>query len=361
MNKLLDVVWLEAQVRLVLGHTPESVAECLEGFRKLFQGEVRQAFYALAWQKTRGERVELPQPHSPTQGLVLQAFQVALDKTVAHLEATHPERVQAARLARVQGGTPALEPPTIWARRVVSQLGREPRTLDEAREGLDRVLAELGRRELEALAWTRLAGDRVYLPKPRPDRVEQWVYTALLEHLDGLVERLKAAYPERVRALREAAQHKRKTHQPEQASQAQRPLRYLKFGGSQVPVYPKDLLPRPLQPVFRTHARELRLSNGRVLRLKTPPVFQGWQGDSRWWNRPDAKPAEALEWLQGLLAGREFVFEPAEDGWERPAESAHFPMEEPAGVIAVGTRGYALYRDPHTHQDWFKAEAFAWS
>jgi len=352
------MVWLEAQVRQVLGHAPESLPECLEGFRRLFQGEIRQAFYALAWQQIQGERVELPQPpHSPTLGLVVQALQVALDKTCAHLKATQPTRVQAAQLAKAQTGTPTLEPPTIWARRVVSKLDREPRSLDEAREGLGRVLAEVGGQDLEALAWTKLAGGRVYLPRPRPDRVEQLVYTALLEYLDRLVERLEAAHPEQVQALRQATRQKRQTYQPEQVSTPGRPLRYLKFGGSQVPVYPQDLLPRPLQPVF-SQTRELQLSDGRVLRLKVGQVFQGWRGDTRWWNRPDAKPAEAVEFLQGLLADREFVFE-EDDPWDRPMESAHFPLEERSEVM-VGARGYALYRDPRTQQDWFKAEAFAW-
>ncbi|GEM86024.1 hypothetical protein [Meiothermus granaticius] len=95
-----------------------------------------------------------------------------------------------------------------------------------------------------------------------------------------------------------------------------------------------------------------------MLRLKQAPVFKGWQGDTRWWNRPDPKPAEALEWLRGLLAGREFVFEREADQGN-PWESAHFP-QEPQTTRLVD-RGRAVYRDPKTGLEWFQTEAFAWA
>jgi hypothetical protein len=171
----------------------------------------------------------------------------------------------------------------------------------------------------------------------------------LLDHIDHLATELQKRYPSQVQALHRVVAPT--THQPAVAK-PQRPLRYLKFGGSQVPVYPKDLLPRPLLPIFHTPIRELKLKSGRVLRQKGSPVFQGWRGDRRWWNAPDARPAEAVEFLQGLVALREILFEE-----NQPTESPHFPLEETA---TVQTRGYALYRDPRTQQDWFKAEAFAW-
>lgn len=356
MKKLLDVVWLEAQVRLALGHAPGSVEESLAGLRKVIQGETRQAFFALAREHINGESAALPQPPDPPTtpvDWVAAAFRVALEKTVAHLKATEVQAVPARR------GVQTLESPTVWAVRVTSALDREPASLEEAKAGLDRVLAELGVGELEALAWAKLGGGKTYIPRPRADRVEQLVYGALLEVLDQTVERLVAAHPQQAQNLRQAAQHPRKTHQPERVSSTQRPLRYLKFGGSQVPVYPQDLLPRALQPRFVTPVRELRLGDGRTLRLMGVPIFKGWQGDRRWWDRPDPKPAEAVEWLRGLLAGREFVFEREADPQASPWESAHFP-QEPLPV-QPGDRGRAVYRDPASELEWFRTEAFAWA
>lgn len=359
MKKLLDMVWLEAQVQQVLGHTPGTVEESLAGLRKVFQGETRQAFYALARAHNQGKAAALPQPPaSPTAAVavVAQALQVALDKTCAHLKATEPQAIPAAPPVPAQGGAHTLETPTIWARRVVSKLDKEPATLEEARAGLDRVLAELGSGELEAVAWAKLGGERVYIPKPRPDPVELLVYSALLEALDKMAERLQATHPQRVQALRQAAQPC-KVHQPERLSSGPKPLRYLKFGGSQVPVYPQDLLPKALQPRFQTPVRVLQLSDGRTLRLQGAPVFRGWQGDPRWWNRPDPKPAEALDWLRGLLASREFVFE--REAEEHSWESAHFPQAEPSPA-RPGDRGLAVYRDSKTGLEWFRTEAYMW-
>lgn len=364
MKKLLDMVWLEAQVRQVLGHAPGTVEESLAGLRKVIQGETRLAFFALAREHNQGKAAALPQPPAyPTAAVevVAKAFQVALDKTCAHLKTTEQQAVPAAPPVSAKGGVHTLEAPTIWARRVVSKLDREPATLEEARAGLDRVLAELGSGELEAVAWAKLGGARVYIPKPRPDPVERLVYSALLEALDKTVERLQAAHPQRVQTLRQAVQPPR-VHSPQQPQRASgpKPLRYLKFGGSQVPVYPQDLLPKALLPRFQIPVRVLRLADGRALRFQGLPVFRGWQGDPRWWNRPDPKPAEALDWLRGLLAGREFVFErEAEGREERTWESAHFPKGEPSPA-QPGDRGLAVYRDPKTGMEWFRTEAYLW-
>lgn len=358
------MVWLEARVRQALGHAPGTVEESLAGLRKVIRGETRQAFFALARAHNQGNAAAVPQPpDSPTAAVavVAQAFRVALDKTCAHLLSADPQAVPAAPPVPAQGGAHALEAPTVWARRVVSALDREPATLEEARAGLDRALAELGTGELEAAARARLGGERVYVPRPRPDPVERLVYSALLEALDRTAERLQAAHPQRIQALRQSAPPP-SARQPEQPQRANgpRPLRHLKFGGSQVPVYPQDLLPKALLPRFQTPVRVLRLSDGRAHRLQGAPVFRGWQGDPRWWNRPDPKPAEALDWLRGLLASREFAFGREAEGREgRAWESAHFPQAEPLPA-QPGDRGLAVYRDPRTGLEWFRTEAYLW-